>query len=96
MRQIITVPYKERININEVEPKVRNARSSNDYLLINFGNRGQWIKIAFCKDQTYVVGYNFTNIEFIYKLNYFMKQYPKTVSGKLSAWVTDWINKLNR
>lgn len=96
MKQILTVPHKDRININEIEPKVRNARQSNDYILVNFGNRGQWIKIAFCKDQTYVIGYNFMNMEFIVKLNYMMKQYPRVVIGKLSAWLTDWVNKLNR
>ena len=64
MKQIITVPHKDRININDIEPKVRNARQSNDYIMVYFGNRGQWIKLGFCKDQTYVVGYNFLNMEF--------------------------------
>ena len=36
------------------------------------------------------------NIEFITKLRYMMNQYPKTQVGKLSAWLTDWVNKLNR
>ena len=36
------------------------------------------------------------NMEFIVKLNYMMKQYPRVVVGKLSAWLTDWVNKLNR
>ena len=96
MKQIITVPHKDRININDIEPKLRNARQSNDYMLVYFGNRGQWIKIAFCKDQTYVVGYNFINMEFTIKLNYMMKQYTRTVNGKIAAWLCDWVNKLNR
>lgn len=36
MKQIVTVPYRDRININEIEPKVKNARMSNDYILVNF------------------------------------------------------------
>ena len=96
MKQIITVPHKDRINLSDVEVKMRNARQSNDYILIYFGKKGEWIKIAFCRDQTYVIGYNFMNIEFITKLRYMMNQYPKTQVGKLSAWLTDWINKLNR
>lgn len=96
MKQVLTIPHKDRMNINEIEPKLRNARQSNDYILVYFGNRGQWIKIGFCKDQTYVIGYNFINMEFTIKLNYMMKQYPKTVNGKLTAWLCDWVNKLNR
>ena len=96
MKQIITVPHRDRININEIEPKVRNARQSNDYILIYFGNRGQFIKIGFCKDQTYVIGHNITNMEFIIKLNYFLKLYPRTINGKLSNWLCNWVNKLNR
>ena len=95
MKQILTVPHKDRININEIEPKIRNARSSNDYILVNFGNRGQWIKIAFCKDQTYCIGFNFWNAEFSIKTNMMIKQYPKTVVNRLASYLTTWVNRLN-
>lgn len=96
MKQIINLKQKDRLNISEVETKVKSARNSNDYILINFGGKNEFIKIAFCKDQTYCVGYNFINMEFTIKLNYMIKQYPKTVTGKLSAWLCDWVNRLNR
>lgn len=96
MKQIITLPHKDRMNVSDVEVAIRNARNSNDYILVHFGQKGEFIKIAFCKDQTYCVGYNFINMEFTIKLNYMMKQYPKIVVGKLSAWLCDWVNRLNR
>ena len=58
--------------------------------------KGEFIKIAFCKDQTYCIGYNFWNMEFAVKTNIMLKQYPKTVNNKLAAWIFDWVNRLNR
>lgn len=96
MKYIIDMKPKERINLNDLEIKMRNARNSCDYVLVNFGRKGEFIKVAFCKDQTYCIGYNFWNMEFAIKTNVMMKQYPKTVLTKLSAWLFDWVNKLNR
>lgn len=96
MKHIVNLKHKERLNISEVETMMRSARSSNDYVLINFGNRGQWIKVVFCRDQTYAICYNFINVEFAAKLNYLLKQYKYTAVNKLSKWLTDWVNQLNR
>lgn len=96
MKCIMTVKPREKITLNDIETKLKSARNSNDYILVNFGRKGEFIKIAFCKDQTYCIGYNFWNMEFQVKMNVMMKQYPKTVTAKLSAWLYDWITKLNR
>lgn len=50
---------KEKLSLSDLEQKVKSARNSNDYVLINFGRKGEFIKVAFCKDQTYCIGYNF-------------------------------------
>lgn len=96
MKQIINLKPRQVLLLTEIEDKVKSARSSNDYLLINFGRSNQFIKIAFCKDQTYVIGYNFWNMDFSVKLNIFMKQYPKVFVSKLSQFIFTWIDKLNR
>lgn len=96
MKQIIKVPVRERLLLNELEPKLKSARNSNDYIMVYFGRSDQFIKIAFCKDQTYCIGYNFYNMEFQVKTNILLKQYPKTVNGVLSNWLFDWVNRLNR
>lgn len=96
MKHIITMQPKDRMNLSELENQVRSARNSNDYVQVFFGRKGEYIKIAFCKDQTYCIGYNFWNMEFSIKTNMMMKQYPKTVTGRLAAWLCDWVNKLNR
>lgn len=96
MKHIINLSPKQKILLNDLENKVKNARNSNDYVLINFGRKGQFIKVAFCKDQTYVVGYNFWNMEFAVKTNIMLKQYPKTVNAKIASYLFDWVNKLNR
>lgn len=96
MKQVMLVKPKERLLLSEVENKIKNARNSNDYIEINFGRKGEFIKIAFCKDQTYCIGFNFWNMEFQVKTNIMLKQYPKTVTGKLALYLTDWVNKLNR
>ena len=96
MKQIINLKQKDRLNISEVETKVKSARNSNDYILINFGGKNEFIKIAFCKDQTYCIGYNFWNMEFAIKTNIMMKQYPKTVTTALANWLYTWVTRLNR
>lgn len=96
MKAVVTVPYRDRMDLSDTENKIRNARNSNDYILVYFGNKGQFIKMSFHRDQTYTIGFNFINMEFQVKLNYMMKQYPKIVNGKLAAWLVDWVNKLNR
>lgn len=96
MKQIINAKPKERLLLNDIETKIKNARNSNDYIIINFGHKGEFIKIAFCKDQTYCVGYNFINIEFMVKTNVMLKMYPKVVNQKLALYLFDWVNRLNR
>lgn len=96
MKHIINLSPKQKVLLNDLENKVKNARNSNDYILINFGRKDQFIKVAFCKDQTYVVGYNFWNMEFAMKTNIMLKQYPKTVNAKIASYLFDWVNKLNR
>lgn len=96
MKSIINVKPKDRLVLSDIETKVRSARNSNDYILINFGRKGEFIKVAFSKDQTYCIGYNFWNMEFSVKTNVMLKQYPKTVNNKIAAYLFDWVNKLNR
>lgn len=96
MKSIINVKPREDLNLNDLESKIKSARNSNDYVLVNFGHKGEFIKIAFCKDQTYCIGYNFWNMEFAVKTNLIVKQYPKTVNGVLANWLYTWVSRLNR
>lgn len=96
MKQILNVKPRQRLLLNDIEIKVRSARNSNDYILVNFGRKGEFIKIAFCKDNTYCIGYNFWNMEFAIRTNVMIKQYKVTNVGKLSDWLFDWVNRLNR
>lgn len=96
MKHIINLKHKETLSLNTMENYIKDARNSNDYVLVNFGNRGQFIKLAFSRDMTYTVGYNFYNLEFSFKTNVLIKQYSRTVTGKLAQYFTDWINRLNR
>lgn len=96
MKYIINVKPKERLSLNEIERKLKDARNSNDYILVNFGRKGEFIKMSFQKDQTYTIGFNFWNMEFQVKTNTMIRQYPKTVTGKLANWLTEWVNRLNR
>lgn len=96
MKYIETYKPRERVMLNDMESKMKNARNSNDYVLVHFGRKGEFIKVAFCKDQTYCIGYNFWNLEFQIKTNIMIKQYPKSIPYKLADWLTDWVNKLNR
>lgn len=96
MKQIINLSPKQKLTLNEIETKMRNARNSNDYIQVNFGRKGEFIKIAFSKDNTYTIGYNIWNMELAVKTNIMIKQFPRSVVGKLSAWLFDWVNRLNR
>lgn len=96
MKSIINLKPKEKLSLSDVEQKIKSARNSNDYVLVNFGRKNEFIKIAFCKDQTYCIGYNFWNMEFAVKTNIIMRQYPKTVIGTLSNWLYTWVTRLNR
>lgn len=96
MKYILNYKPKEKPLLNDIETKIKSARNSNDYILVNFGRKGEFIKLAFCKDQTYCIGYNFWNMEFQVKTNIMLKQYSKTVPAKLAAWLTEWVTKLNR
>lgn len=96
MKQIITLTPKQKVSLNDLENQIKSARNSNDYIQVNFGSKGYFIKIAFCKDGSYCIGYNLWNMEFSVKTNIMIKQYPKSVVTKLAAWLFDWINRLNR
>lgn len=96
MKSIIDLKPKDKLVLNDLETKIKNARNSNDYVLVNFGRKGEFIKLAFCKDQTYCIGYNFWNMEFAVKTNILMKQYKKSVNGVLANWLYTWVTRLNR
>lgn len=96
MKHIVNLKPREKLLLNDMEKSVKDARNSNDYVLINFGRKGEFIKIAFCKDQTYCIGYNFWNMEFSVKTNVMLKQYRVTNVVKIATYITDWINRLNR
>lgn len=96
MKSVINLKPKEKLTLNDLESKIKNARNSNDYVLVNFGRKGEFIKIAFCKDQTYCIGYNFWNMEFAVKTNILMKQYSRSVNGVLANWLYTWVTRLNR
>ena len=96
MKSIINLKPKDKVILNDLETKIKNARNSNDYVLVNFGRKGEFIKIAFCKDQTYCIGYNFWNMEFAVKTNILMKQYSRSVNGVLANWLYTWVTRLNR
>ena len=96
MKSIMNLKPKDKVILNDLESKIKNARNSNDYVLVNFGRKGEFIKIAFCKDQTYCIGYNFWNMEFAVKTNILMKQYKKSVNGVLANWLYTWVTRLNK
>ena len=96
MKSIINLQPREKLNLSDVEQKMKSARNSNDYVLVKFGRKNEFIKIAFCKDQTYCIGYNFWNMEFAVKTNILMKQYKKSVNGVLANWLYTWVTRLNR
>lgn len=96
MKQVIDLQPRQRISLNELEMKVKKARNTNDYILVNFGRKREFIKIAFCRDNTYCIGYNIWNMEFTIKTNIMIKQYPKTVNGRIANYLFTWVNKFNR
>lgn len=95
MKQIINMGKGDRITLNDLEQRVRSARSSNDYILINM-TENKFIKIAFSRDMTYTVGHNIYNMEFFVKTNVMVKQYPKTVTNKIAVYLFEWCNRFNR
>ena len=96
MKSIMTLKPREKVTLSDLENKIKSARNSNDYVLINFGKKGEFIKLAFCKDQTYCIGYNFWNMEFAVRTNIMLKQYPKSSTGALANWLYTWVTRLNR
>ena len=92
----MTLKPREKVTLSDLENKIKSARNSNDYVLINFGKKGEFIKLAFCKDQTYCIGYNFWNMEFAVRTNIMLKQYPKSATGALANWLYTWVTRLNR
>ena len=96
MKTIINLIPKSELNLNEMEKKIRSARNSNDYVLVNFGRKGEFIKVAFCKDQTYTIGHNIWNMEFWTKLRVLNKQYKVGNPIVLAQFLTNWVNRLNR
>lgn len=96
MKYIISLKPKETLDKDKVEEQIRKAKNSNDYIQVKFGDKGQFIKIAFCRDMTYCIGFNFWNMQFQYHTNMMLKQYPKSVTYKLTSWLVEWVNRLNK
>lgn len=94
-KQIIEYKVKDRASLNELENKVKNARNSNDYILVKFGRKGEFIRVDFAKDQTYGVSHNLYNMEFIVKLNVMVRQYKVTNVRKVADFIFSWVNRLN-
>ncbi|WP_304393072.1 hypothetical protein [uncultured Clostridium sp.] len=95
-KEIVNVKVKDRLSLNEMEKKVRNARNSNDYILVKFGRKGEFIRVDFAKDQTYGVSHNMYNMEFMVKLSVMIRQYKVANIYKIADFVTNWVNRLNR
>lgn len=95
-KQIIEVKPRTRLLLNDVEKKVRSAKNSNDYLLVKFGRKGEYIRVDFAKDQSYGVSHNMYNMEFQVKLGVMMRQYKVSNVFKIADFVFDWVNRLNR
>lgn len=95
MKYNINLNRKEKLQLNDIEKKVKSARNTNDYINVNFGQKGEFIKIAFCKDQTYAIAHNIWNMEFWTKLRVLCKQYKVTNVLVLAQFLTNWVNRLN-
>ena len=95
-KQIIEVKPRVRLLLNDVENKVRSARNSNDYILVKFGRKGEFIRVDFAKDQTYGVSHNLYNMEFMVRLGVMVRQCRVTNIFKISDFIFDWVNRLNR
>lgn len=97
MKSIINVKPREHIVQTQLYDSLIKARNSWDYVQINFGRQNQFLKIAFCKDQSYVIGYNFYNLMFTSRLKVLLTQYPKNINiNKLSDFIITTIDKLNQ
>lgn len=95
-KEILNVKPKDRLSLNEMEKKVRNARNSNDYILVKFGRKGEFIRVDFAKDQTYGVSHNMYNMEFMVRLSVMIRQYKVSNIYKIADFVTNWVNRLNK
>lgn len=95
-KEILSVKPKDRLSLNEMEKKVRNARNSNDYILVKFGRKGEFIRVDFAKDQTYGVSHNMYNMEFMVRLSVMIRQYKVSNIYKIADFVTNWVNRLNK
>lgn len=95
-KQIIEVKPRTRLLLNDLEKKIRSAKNSNDYLLVKFGRKGEYIRVDFAKDQSYGVSHNMYNMEFQVKLGVMMRQYKVSNVFKIADFVFDWVNRLNR
>lgn len=95
MKSIIDLKPKDKLILNDLETKIKNARNSNDYVLVNYGTKGDFIKISFQKDATYTIGYNIWNMEFWNKTRILLRQYKVSNVYVLALYLTNWINKLN-
>lgn len=95
-KQIIEIKPRERLLLNDVEKKVRTARNSNDYILVKFGRKNEFIRVDFAKDQTYGVSHNLYNMEFQVRLSVMIRQYRVTNIFKIADFIFDWVNRLNR
>ena len=96
MKYIISLTNIQKLDLNDIQKKMRSARNTNDYLLVKYHNDKDFIKVTFSKDNTYTIGHNIWNMEFWTKLKVLLKQYPKSVPDVLAMFLTTWINKLNK
>lgn len=95
-KQIIEIKPRIRLLLNDVENKVRKAKNSNDYLLVKFGRKGEFMRVDFAKDQTYGFSHNLYNMEFMARLGIMVRQYKVSNVFKIADFIFDWVNRLNR
>ena len=95
-KQIIEIKPRVRLLLNEVEQKFRKARNSNDYILVKFGRKNEFIRVDFAKDQTYGLSHNIYNLEFMARLGVMIRQYKVVNVNRISDFIFDWVNRLNR
>lgn len=94
-KQIIDLKPRVELLLKSLDEKVRSARTSNDYILINFGRKNEFIRVDFARDQSYGISHNIYNPLFISRLNVFVAQYKITNIYKITNFLFEWINKLN-
>ena len=95
MKYIINLKTKQKLELNDIQTKMRSARNTNDYILVNFGGKGNFMKLSFQKDMTYTFGHNIWNMEFWTKLKIMERQYTISNVNVLSQFLTTWVNRLN-